>query len=178
MPGRRAWLVTLALCLATGQAAHILVGADLAPAIFWPPAGIALGAALVWGLGTVSAAFFAVAALALFWGAPWPSALLLGAATTVQTVAGTLMLRRVAFPGILPRILDLANVVFYGGLLGGIAGGVFTFLSLREVDWFWEGDALRCAVSVVFSHLLAVLVFAPILICRSTARCPKSKGSR
>ncbi len=48
----RLQFLTGGLCLITGQLAHFLVGSDLAPIIFWPPAGIALGAALVWGLGT------------------------------------------------------------------------------------------------------------------------------
>ncbi len=170
--------LTAGACLATGGLAHFLVGSDLAPVIFWPPPGIALGAALIWGLRTVPAAFVGTAGALLWWGMSWHDAILLGAATSVQALAGTLLLRKAGFPGILYRVSDLAKLVIHGGLLAGILAAGLTYLAMRDVDWFWEASLPRCVLAVVAAHMLAALVFVPIVVCRRTAACPKAKGSR
>ena len=174
----RLQFLTGGLCLITGQLAHFLVGSDLAPIIFWPPAGIALGAALVWGLGTIPAAFLGTFASSVLWDMPWQSAVLLGLAAATQALAGTLLLRRAGFPNLLSRISELLKLVLYGGLIGGGMAAVLTFIALRDVDWFWETTLLRCAIGVVFAHLLSALIFAPILICRRSETCPEPLGSR
>jgi PAS domain S-box-containing protein len=175
---RRGLLLTAGLCLLTGHLAHLLVGSNLAPAIIWPPAGIALGAALIWGPGMVPAAFLGTAAAAAVWGMPWTSVLSLGAATAVQALAGSLLLRRAGFPGILAQVSDLIRLALHGGLVAGILAAGFTYFALRDVDWFWESSLARCAVGVLLAHLLSVLVFVPIMICRRSAACPGAKGSR
>lgn len=166
------------LCLVTGQLSHFLVGSDLAPVIFWPPAGIALGAALVWGLGAIPAAFLGTVASTAMWGMPWQSSLLMGLALSIQALVGTLLLRRAGFPGRLPHVSELLKLVFLGGVVAGGMASVFTYFALRDVDWFWETTFARSAIAVFLAHLLAVLVFSPIIICRRTAICPKALGSR
>ncbi len=177
-PAIRIQLLTAGLCWVTGQLAHLLVGSDLAPMIFWPPAGIALGAALVWGLGAIPAAFVGTFASAALWDLPWPSSLLLGLAVSVQALVGTLLLRQVGFSGLLPRISELLKLVLYGGFFAGGLAAVFSFIALRDVDGFWETTFARCAIGVLLAHVLAVLAFAPIILCRRTAICPKPLGGR
>jgi PAS domain S-box-containing protein len=178
LPAIRIQLLTAGLCLATGQLAHLLVGSDLAPVIFWPPAGIALGATLVWGLGAIPAAFVGTFASVALWDLPWQSSLLLGLAVSAQALVGTLLLRRVGFPGLLPRVSELLKLVVYGGFFAGGLAAVFSFVALRDVDWFWETTFARCAIGVLFAHVLAVLAFAPIILCRRTAICPKPLGGQ
>jgi PAS domain S-box-containing protein len=171
-------LLTAALCLVTGQLAHVLVGSDMAPLIFWPPAGIGLGAALVWGPGVIPAAFLGTFAAAALWDIPWLSALLLGLAVAVQAWVGTWLLRRAAFPVLLPRVTELLKLVALGGAVAGGLAAILTFIALRDVDWFWETSFARCAIGVFCGHLLSTLVFAPLLICRPTAACPKALGGQ
>jgi len=169
-------LLTGGICLVSGYLALLLVGEDLAPAIFWPPAGIALGTALIWGLGVIPAAFLGTVAGAALWDTPWQSALLLGLAASIQAVAGTLLLRRAGFAGRLSHLVDLIRLVLHGGLLaGGLAAGL-SCIALLGGDWLWEVSPLRGAGTLIMAHLLAALVFAPILICRPTAVCPKPLG--
>jgi PAS domain S-box-containing protein len=169
-------LLTGGLCLVTGHIAFLLVGEDLAPAIFWPPAGIALGAALIWGLGVIPAALLGTTCGALLWDIPWNQALLLGLAAAAQALAGTLLLRRAGFTGRLSHLLDLIRLVLLGGLLAGGLAAVLSYLALRGGDWLWEVSPLRGAGTLLMVHLLAALVFAPILVCRPTAVCPKPLG--
>lgn len=166
------------LCLASGQLAHVLVGTDLAPVIIWPPAGIALGAALVWGMRVIPAAFVGTLAATVPWHLPWTSGFLLALAVAVQAAVGTWLLRRAGFPMLLPRVVELLKLFMLGGVVTGALAASLTFFALRDVDWFWETTFLRCALGVFLAHLLSTLVFSPLIICRPTATCPKPLGTR
>ncbi|MBM4180138.1 MAG: PAS domain S-box protein [Betaproteobacteria bacterium] len=181
MPARpsRHWfgpLLAGGLCLGTGYLAFALVGSEVAPAIFWPPAGIALGAALVWGWRVLPWVLLGTAVAAVLWQAHWQGALLLGLAASVQAVVGAALLRRLGFPGRLAKLADLLKLFVAGGLLAGLAASAPTYFALSGTDWFWEASTLRAAVAVGFSHLLGTMVFAPLLICRPTADCPRPLG--
>jgi len=162
--------------MVTGHLAFLLVGEDLAPAIIWPPAGIALGAALIWGLGVIPAAFFGTVAGTALWDLPWQSGLLLALGASAQALVGTLLLRRAGFAGRLSRLADLIRLVLHGGMLAGALAGGLSYIALRGEDWLWEVSLLRGAVTLIMAHLLAALVIAPILVCRPTAVCPKPLG--
>jgi len=178
MPALRHQALTAVLCLVSGQLAHLLVGSDLAPVVIWPPAGIALGAALVWGAGVIPAAFLGTLAATAPWHLPWFSGFLLALAVAVQASAGTWLLRRTGFPVLLPRVSELLKLAALGGVVAGGLAACLSFLALRDVDWFWETSSLRCALGVFLVHLLSALVFAPLVICRPTAACPKPLGGR
>lgn len=177
LPRGLAPLLTTVLCLGTAQLARLLVDTDLAPALFWPPAGIALGAALGWGLGTLPGAVAGVLLAALGWGLPWTSAALLAGATGVQALAGVLLLSRSGFSGSLSRLADLLRLLVFGGLIPGLLAAALAYPALAGVDWFWEGTSLRGGLALVAAMGLGTLIFAPILFCRRSPECPPASGA-
>lgn len=164
-----AWL-TGGLCLLSGTLAYVLVGSNLAPAIFWPPAGIALAAVLLWGVAMAPAALLGSGLAVLLHGQAWASAGLIGLAVAVQALVGSLLLRRIGFSKTL-ELDDLFRLALLGGLLAGALAAPATWLALHSEDWFWEAHWLQAALAAVSAHLAAGLVFAPVLLCWRQGGC-------
>jgi len=168
------------LCLGAGYLAFALVGSEVAPAIFWPPAGIALGAVLVWGWRVLPAVFLGTAAAGALWQpdwqAHWQTGLLLGLAAATQAAVGVTLLRRLGFSGKLASLADLLKLFLAGGLVAGLAAAAPTYFALSGTDWFWEASLPRAALAVVCAHLLGSMVFAPSLILQPKLDHPPPLG--
>lgn len=168
--------LTGVLCLGGGYLAFLLVASPLAPAIFWPPAGLALGSVLVWGGRVLPAAFLGTAVAALLAQTPWPAALLLGLGVVVQAGVGSALLRRLRFDERLASLSDLFKLFTVGGLLAGLAAVAPAYLALADADWFWELSIPRAVATLAAAHLLAVMVFAPLLGWRARSGLAPAPG--
>lgn len=171
-----ALLITAGLCFASGWLAYALLGSAMAPVIFWPPAGLALGAALLWGLRTLPAAFLGTALAVAIQGAAWPVPLALGLAAVVQGGVGALVLRWRGHSGQLGQVTDLIRLVIIGGLVAGTLALPLSYFAMHAVDGFWEATLGQRLVATFMAHLDAVLVFTPALICWVAVPCPRQKS--
>jgi signal transduction histidine kinase/CheY-like chemotaxis protein len=172
-------LAILGLALAYWGMAHLLSALAVTPgfaAPIWPPAGIALGALVTWGLrvwpGVLIGSFvFNLATttalgdtIAPFWALAVPVGIALGA--TLQSLLGAVLLRRyigepsgleeprqiVHFLVIAGPVSSLLNATLSVALLVG--SGVIG-LDQSAINWltWWAGDTI------------GVLVFAPLFLC-------------
>ncbi len=165
------------LCLVSGLLAHYLLDADLAPAIFWPPAGIALAGFMAWGAATLPAAFLGTAGAALAWGLPAGQAWLLGLAVTLQAGIGGGLLRGARVSNPLDGVGGFLWLLLLGGLVAGLAGAIPAYYALRLVDAFWEMPPLRGYVALAAANLISVLILVPFLLPRPSD-APPSLGGR
>jgi PAS domain S-box-containing protein len=142
-----------------------------APALYWPPAGIALGALLLWGTRALAPALAGTALAAVVSGWPAAASLALAAGVAVQALAGRALLRRAGFDGVLERPAHLAALVLYGGVLAGLAAAPLTGWALLTADGWWEADWMQRAVAASMTHAASVLVFGTAMLCVFGSRC-------
>ncbi len=171
MTGVRLWLTVGAGCLASGWLAFALVGDAIAPGLYWPPAGIALGALLLWGTRVLMPALAGTAVATLLSGLPAAASLALVAGVGVQALAGHALLRHAGFDGVLERPAHLAELVLYGGVLAGLAAAPLTGWALLVADGWWEADWMQRAVAASMTHVASVLVFGTAMLCAFGSRC-------
>ncbi|MDD5390183.1 MAG: histidine kinase dimerization/phosphoacceptor domain -containing protein [Gallionellaceae bacterium] len=159
------WAFTATACLLSGLLAYALVGSAMAPALFWPPAGVAVAAVVLWGWRVIPAAALGTALAAAFQETRAMPALWLGLAIAVQATLSWFLLRWAGVTKSFNQIGDLFRLVLSGGLLGGLAALPLAYLALREVNGFWELDLAWQASALLLSQLDGVLVFAPLMLC-------------
>jgi two-component system cell cycle sensor histidine kinase/response regulator CckA len=161
----RRWVVrTLGFALAyaaTARLGWLFATAKTGISPFWPPAGIALAALVLWGRPLWPGVFLGALAADLSLGVSWPLATGGAVANTVETVTAAWMLSR--WPGFKPsltRLRDVTALITSGAvasLLGAGVGvmGMLLFMRAtkvvpeRLVPIWWVGDAM------------GILVFAP-----------------
>ncbi len=171
MTAARLWLMVGAGCLASGWLAFALVGDPVAPALYWPPAGIALGALLLWGTRALAPALAGTALAAVVSGLPAATSLALAAGVGVQALVGRALLRRAGFDGVLERPSHLAALVLRGGVLAGLAAAPLTGWALLTADGWWEADWVQRSVAASMTHAASVLVFGTAMLCVFGSRC-------
>lgn len=172
----RAWLLTGGLCLLGGLLAFALVGDGIAPLLFWPPAGIALGAVVLWGWRVAPAALLATALAGILAGLTWSQALALGLAVIAQALVGAWLLGKAGFPRSLGDPAALGKLVLFGGLAAGLVAAPATHYAMLALDGYWEASLAQRGSALLFSHLASALVFAPPLICWFAPTCPRRRG--
>ena len=171
------WAFTALACLLTGHLAYVLVGA-MAPALFWPPAGVALGAAILWGWRVIPAAALGTALAVGAQEASPLSALLLGLTIAVQATLGWLLLRWVGLTKTFSRVGDLFRLLLFGGLLAGLVPLPLGYLALRDVEGFWELNLLQQGLALLMSQMDGVLVFTTLMLCWGGMDCPRQLARR
>ncbi len=165
------WAFTATACLLSGLLAYALVGSAMAPALFWPPVGVAVGAAMLWGWRVIPAAALGTALAVSFQEDRALPALWLGLAIATQATLGWFLPRWVGVTKSFSQIGDLFRLVLSGGLLAGLAALPLGYLALREVDGFWELDFAWQASALLLSQLDGVLVFATLMLCWRNTDC-------
>ena len=158
-------LFTASACLLSGLLAYELMATPLAPALFWPPAGVAVGAALLWGWRTIPAAALGTLLAALFQAQPLWSALGLGLGVALQASLGSFLASRAGMVRTLPGIGDLFRLLLFAGLLPGILALPLGYMALQEAEGFREHALAWQVSSLLLSQFDAVLLFAPLLLC-------------
>lgn len=158
------WVGTAAACLLAGLLAYGLVGSSLAPAIFWPASGLALAAAMLWGLPVATGGGLGMALAAFMQGEDVYAALLLGFAGIAQVVVGRGLLHLAGIPPRLTRVGDLLRMILYGGVLAGLVAMPLTFLAIEGVEGFWELELPLQISTLVFAHLDSVLIFSTLAL--------------
>lgn len=157
-------LFTLLACLLGGLLAYLLVGSALAPALFWPPAGIAIGAALLWGWRVIPAAALGTGLAAEILAGPAMPGLWLGLAVAVQATLGRLLLARAGVSSAFSQVGDLFRLLLHGGFIAALAAAPLAYLALRHQEGFWEYDLARQVVALLLGQLDGVLVFATLML--------------
>lgn len=161
---------TALACLLSGLLAYTLVDSAMTPALFWPPAGVAVGAGVLWGWRVIPAASLGTGLAALAWGAGGMPALWLGLSIAVQAGLGWYLLGRVGFGKALDQVDDLFRLVLHAGFLASLAALPLSYLALSEASAFWEYNLAWRLVSILLGQLDGVLVFATLMLCwRDTA---------
>ena len=136
----------------------------------WPPSGVALAALLLWGPRYWPGITIGALLVNASSGVPLAGALGMGVGNTLEAVAGTLLLRRVArFRPSLERLRDVLALALGAAVLATTLSATLGIVSLRLSGaipstalgalWlvWWSGDAI------------GVLVVAPVLLTWMTA---------
>lgn len=161
---------TALACLLSGLLAYTLVDSAMTPALFWPPAGVAVGAAILWGWRVIPAASLGTGLAALAWGVGGVPALWLGLSIAIQAGLGWYLLGRVGVSKAFDQVGDLFRLVLHAGLLASLAALPLSYLALSEASGFWEYNLAWRLISILLGQLDGVLVFAPLMLCwRDTA---------
>ena len=171
-PGAR-WVFAALACLAAGLLAYGLVGSPSAPAVFWPPVGLALAVAMLWGMPMVVPAALGTALAVLLQGEGPVPALLLGLACAAQAMVGALLLARAHVGPRLTDVADLLRLALHGGVLAGMAAMPVAHMALADAEGFWEMALHLQVVSLAFSQLNAVLIFTTLPLCVLSPACPQ-----
>jgi PAS domain S-box-containing protein len=178
-----AWRLSATAGLAglTGLAAFALVDGGYAPFLFWPPAGIALGAALLWGYRMALAAAAGVF-VAAYWGGEigLQSSLALALALALQALLGGFLLRRQDFQAGLDRVSDLFKLAFLGGLLAVLPALPLLHVALYTLEPLWGLSDVQFALFGVMGQLASTVILAALLLCLFSPRSPNipSNGAR
>ena len=140
-----------------GLASMLIASGPGTGRLIWLPSGLALAALLVWGLRLWPAVFLGGAALGLGSGMTAGAALLLGAAGTLEALAGAAALNRFGFDPRCARLRDalsLSAAAFGAALLGGAIEFGAMLPTMAEADrsllpWVcWLGRALGALIVV------------------------------
>jgi PAS domain S-box-containing protein len=108
----------------------------------WAPTGISLAALMFWGPRFWPAIFLGALATNGLCGISWTVSAGIAAGNTLEALMGTLALRRwVRFDPALPRIRDIANLLFYAALFSTLFSASIGVLSL------WAGHCLSAGAA-------------------------------
>ena len=134
----------------------VVIAGQVSPV--WLPTGVALWALYTFGLRVTPAIYVATALVSFSTGAPWGFCLLVAVGNTLESVAGSLLLRRVfAFRPAMDRVRDVAalsTVAVVAPLVAavGAAPCMVGFglappeLGVRVAFVWWLGDAMGAVV--------------------------------
>lgn len=159
------WGATAVFCLAGGLLAYAVIDAPAAPALFWPPTGVALGAAGLWGWRAVPAAVLGTFLAVLAQDTAWVEAAWLGLAVGAQAALGRPLLARSGLTKACRRINDLFRLLLFGGLLPALAALPFAYMGMRDAEAFWELPLALQLLTLMLGSLVSVLVFSTLMLC-------------
>jgi two-component system, cell cycle sensor histidine kinase and response regulator CckA len=142
----------------------------------WPPAGLALAVAILFGARLWPGIFAGALAANVMRGLPEAASMVIATGNTLAAVWGAYALRRIDFQVSLPRVRDALELSALGALCAPVISATIGSLSLqlaaglpaeRSVAlWFhwWSGDAI------------GVMLVTPLLIAWRHARVPRLTG--
>lgn len=151
--------------LGTAQAVHYLFPIPVAPALIWPPAGIALAGAFLGGYAVWPAILLAsLTNSALIGTSSVPLAVVASLANVLQAIVGTWLLRRLNFDPLLARLNDALSIIFVSVAVTLVVplARVVTLVATHAI--LPGGTATSALGNWWTGEILSVLVLAPFLI--------------
>jgi diguanylate cyclase (GGDEF)-like protein/PAS domain S-box-containing protein len=165
-----------AACFAAAQAGPLQFGgSSLLPV--WLPAGVALGALLLWGLRLVPGAALGVFAAALFAGQPVSAALTLTAATALGAwMAGWLLLRTPGFSARLDGPRQLLQLMAVGAFLAPLLSATLAVL-LLAADPLGRHELTLLGFAMWWAQdALGVVLVTPLILAWAAQRVDESRS--
>jgi signal transduction histidine kinase/integral membrane sensor domain MASE1 len=158
---------------------HLIFAPEQAPLI-WPPEGIALAAAILFGARSVPGIFLGALAFNQSTHHVLPIALGVATGRTLEALLGAWMLRRFfSFRPSLSRISDVLALVIAGSWMTSAVGATISTLAVSALGLVSSRGWIHTLLELWLGHALGVLLLAPpLLLLHSNLRRPKSGPRR
>ncbi len=159
-------------CLLTGWLGMQLTPAPSSPAVFWPPAGVALAALIRFGWRVAPSVWLALAGLAALQGGPALAIPAVASAGLLGASAAFYILNRWGLNARLARRRDLALLLLIGAGLAPLLSAGANVLSQLALGAVAPTRALPVLLQLWGAEALAVVAITPLLL---SSRVPSSK---
>jgi signal transduction histidine kinase/CheY-like chemotaxis protein len=158
-------VLLFAAYLGTAQAVHLLFPTSIAPALIWPPIGIALAAMVLEGYAVWPAILLASLANSLLsQNMPFLLMAVIAVANVVQTIAGTWVLRRLSFQPLMARLNDVLALIFVSIATTMIAPLTRVVELVATHAILPGGSAISALGNWWTGEILSVIVVTPFLV--------------
>jgi len=133
--------------------------------LVWPPAGIALAALLIWGLGLWPGIFLGAFLINLITGAPVPVALAMAMGNTLEAILAVYLLKRlINFEPSLNKLSDVFGLIIIGGLFLPVVAATVGTSSLFLAGMIKFNAYLPTWLAWWSGDVLGILIITPLLL--------------